>query len=195
MLCEGSVCLCVSVEVGQHAHRRKYKSARSSSKGLSLNDPPQPVVPSPFYVNCLNTKKPLEYTDLSHIALQRKVSKHLQGRFHRQPKKSSWPIPCCSNVSICLTANKQTEQWRAPLTTGVANQRSPVAKLLNQVQKSSYLQQHTVDTDYSQKWLRWGDVKPTKWPTSDKHNVIKVWLFWTIWSKIYLCRDKLTTSY
>lgn len=41
---------------------------RAAQRGLSLNDPPQPAVPSPFYVNHLYTKKPLECTGLSHVA-------------------------------------------------------------------------------------------------------------------------------
>lgn len=56
MLCEGSA----RVEGSQHVHRRKRKSAKRGSRGLSLNDPPQPAVPAPFYVNHLYTKKALE---------------------------------------------------------------------------------------------------------------------------------------
>lgn len=46
---------------------------RAAQRGLSSYDPPQPAVPSPFYVNHLYTKKPLECTGLSHVAQRRKT--------------------------------------------------------------------------------------------------------------------------
>lgn len=61
----------------------------------------------------------------------------------KQPEtKSSHTVSClslCTNLpcsSIYLRANRQTEQRRAPLTAGVASQRSPVAKLPNQVHEN-----------------------------------------------------------
>lgn len=54
--------------------RGSINRPRAAQRGLSLNDPPQPAVPSPFYVNHLYTKKPLECTGLSHVAQHRETS-------------------------------------------------------------------------------------------------------------------------
>lgn len=99
---------------------------RAAQRGLSLNHPPQPAVPSPFYVNHLHTKKPLECTGLSHVAQQTLVStgrlfslkkKQLITRNQQNSHRLSSsvccqyflkPIQCCCNTSIYLRANKQT---------------------------------------------------------------------------------------
>lgn len=116
------------------------------------------VAPPPRYFMLTGFVKPLfnfSYYKTAnsrafHIFYNREnVSKHQtvlprQSTKHKSTKTSHIvsclslcePMNCFSNLSIYLRANKQTEQWRAPLTAGVANQRSLVDKLLNQVQKS-----------------------------------------------------------
>lgn len=150
-------CLCVWKEANMFSGG-SINRPRAAQRGLSLNDPPQPAVPSPFYVNHLYTKKPLE------CAVQFAAEESSLSSTEEVPSKTNKLIVWNSDFSqLCfqwflsvfvegqtytvlqqrkhLFESKQTdrEQWRASLTAGVANQRSHVAKLLNQVQKSSYL--------------------------------------------------------
>lgn len=60
---------CVSKEANLFS-RGSINRPRAAQRGLSLNHPPHPAVPSPFYVNHFYTKKSLECTGLSRVARQ-----------------------------------------------------------------------------------------------------------------------------
>lgn len=75
-LCEGSACVCVCVlcKEANVFSRGSINRPRAAHRGLSLNHPPPPAVPSPFYVNHPHTEKPLECTGLSPVAQQTLVN-------------------------------------------------------------------------------------------------------------------------
>lgn len=137
--------------------RRPTCSVKEAAQ--STNDPPQPAVPTPFYANHHHTKKTLECTlVLSHVwnSLRNicNVKGNLQQFKHLSESKQA-------SGQTDRQTDRQTEQWRAPLTAGVTNQRSPVAKLLNQVQRS-FLSAAAELRDHSQKsqhWLRSQDYQ------------------------------------
>ena len=101
---EECVCLHVCVEGGQHGG--SLNGPRAAQRGLSSYDPPQPAVPSLFYVNQLYTMKPLTCTGISHVTQQRKVClKALKGccsqtaqRRIKTHRFSSIPF----SLSVCL---------------------------------------------------------------------------------------------
>lgn len=89
---------------------------------------------------------------LTHCKIH--ISKRQEVVHRREPTTAVFAVSSavrhCSGTSIYLRANRR--QWRAPLTISTANQRSPVAKRMNQVQTSTCLQRSC--SDHSQKSWR-----------------------------------------
>ncbi len=79
------LCVCVCKKANMFSGG-SVNRPRAAQRGLSSNDPPQPAVPSPFYVNHFCTEKPLECTGLSHVAQQRNTLASA-GTVHWQPVK------------------------------------------------------------------------------------------------------------
>ena len=159
-LCEGSACSCTVCQEANVFSGGSINRPRAAQEG--------PILESPDSTGCsiyiLCKSPPYKEASGMHRALtrcSRHVSEHREVAHRDGPPKELdtrkysgdhtgsapvfavslfvKPIQCCSNTGIYLSANKQAEQWRAPLTVGATNQRSPVAKLLNQVQKRAYL--------------------------------------------------------